>query len=63
MRKEENQCWMRKRFETLKEDQNKKLEKQDKITKITLLYKEKVNLRLSNQKNSKLKWKDKEDKQ
>lgn len=43
MNKEENLCLMKKELEILNRNLNKKLEKLDKIIKIMLLFKEKVN--------------------
>ena len=63
MRKEENLCLMKRESEIFKVNCNKKLNKQVIITKIMLLYKERVNLQLMKWNDSKLKCKDNEDKQ
>lgn len=54
---------MKRESEIFKVNCNKKLNKQVIITKIMLLYKERVNLQLMRWKDLKLRCKDKEDKQ
>lgn len=63
MSKEESQCWMRKELEIFKASYKKKLDKQVRITKTILLYKERVNSQPMKWKDLKLKWKDNADKQ
>ena len=62
MWREESLCLMRKWLETFRPSFKTKSKKPDKTIRIILLYKEKVNWLLVKWKESRLKWKGKEDK-